>query len=364
MKKILFAAYSLDVGGIETSLVTLLNYLSTQEYEITLVLEKKQGIFLNSISEKINIIEYSPKSGRHRLVNKICNLVNRFGFIQKYKNRFDFSCAYATYSLPASFVARTASKNCALWVHSSYLDLFNENEKLYKQFFIKLHVNKYKNIIFVSNRSKKEFEKVMCKSNTVVCNNIIDYKSIKCLAEQKIKLKKSKNFTFLYVGRITENSKKISRLIEAAIELKNNKLAFKIIIIGDGKEMKKIKSIVKSNELNDYITFLGELKNPYPYFKIADALILVSENEGYPVVYNEAKTLGLPILTTNVSDSKADIQNRYGIVCNQKLEDIVEKMEHLVKNGFTSEINELNKFDPESFNNVIIKKIEKIINEE
>ena len=43
MKKILFAAYSLDVGGIETSLVTLLNYLSSKQYEITLVLEKKQA---------------------------------------------------------------------------------------------------------------------------------------------------------------------------------------------------------------------------------------------------------------------------------------------------------------------------------
>ena len=45
MKKILFSAYSLDVGGIETALVTLLKYL-VKDYDITLVLEKKQGIFL------------------------------------------------------------------------------------------------------------------------------------------------------------------------------------------------------------------------------------------------------------------------------------------------------------------------------
>ena len=43
MKKLLFSAYSLDVGGIETALVTLLNELAKKQYEITLVLEKKTG---------------------------------------------------------------------------------------------------------------------------------------------------------------------------------------------------------------------------------------------------------------------------------------------------------------------------------
>ena len=53
MKKLLFSAYSLDVGGIETALVTLLNELAKKQYEITLVLEKKQGIFLEDIDKKI-----------------------------------------------------------------------------------------------------------------------------------------------------------------------------------------------------------------------------------------------------------------------------------------------------------------------
>ena len=38
MKKILFSAYSLDVGGIEKALVILLNKLQQKEYDITLVL--------------------------------------------------------------------------------------------------------------------------------------------------------------------------------------------------------------------------------------------------------------------------------------------------------------------------------------
>lgn len=49
MKKILFAAYNLDLGGIETSLVTLTNFLLEKGYEITIALEKKEGVFLDKI---------------------------------------------------------------------------------------------------------------------------------------------------------------------------------------------------------------------------------------------------------------------------------------------------------------------------
>ena len=48
MKKLLFAAHNLDLGGIETALVTLANYLSEKGYDVTIALEKKEGVFLYS----------------------------------------------------------------------------------------------------------------------------------------------------------------------------------------------------------------------------------------------------------------------------------------------------------------------------
>ena len=58
MKKLLFAAHSLNLGGIEKALVTLTNILSKKGYKITIVLEKKEGIFLKELDPKIEIIEY------------------------------------------------------------------------------------------------------------------------------------------------------------------------------------------------------------------------------------------------------------------------------------------------------------------
>ena len=60
MKKLLFAAYSLDVGGIEKALVNLVNVLQNRGYDITVVLEKKQGIFLNELNKNIKDTKYLP----------------------------------------------------------------------------------------------------------------------------------------------------------------------------------------------------------------------------------------------------------------------------------------------------------------
>ena len=140
MKKILFAAYSLNIGGIETALVTLINYLAKKQYDITLVLEKKEGIFLDIIDKTVKIIEYSPSYNKNKIMAKLKNATKRLKFIFKYKNKFDCAISFATYSLSSSFIARTASNNSVLWVHNNYLSFFENNEKKYLDFFNKVNV--------------------------------------------------------------------------------------------------------------------------------------------------------------------------------------------------------------------------------
>ena len=78
-------------------------------------------------------------------------------FRMKYKNKYDFSCAYATYSKPASFVARTASKNSCLWVHSEYMQMFDNNKSKYVEFFEGVKAKEFKNIVFVSENARDIF---------------------------------------------------------------------------------------------------------------------------------------------------------------------------------------------------------------
>ncbi len=358
MKKLLFAAYSLDIGGIETALVTLVNHLQEKNYEITVVLEKKQGIFLKELNPKINIIEYAPSNSKNIIKRKIINLLKRIKFTLSYKNKFDFAASFATYSNSSSFVARTASKNNCLWGHANYVTLYDNNKEEVKKFFEEKKYKQFKNIIFVSKEGKEAFLKVFpeMKEKTIVCNNLIDEEKITKMAKETIELKKDpKKFTFLNVGRHDEKQKKLTRIIVAAKKLKEENKEFKILFIGDGQDSRMYQELVKKENLSDTIFFLGKKQNPYPYFKIADCIIVSSDYEGYPVVFLESFTLNRPIITTKVSDYE-EVKQGYGLVTEKTEEDIYQKMKQMIENRFTIE----KKFDSQKYNQEIIKKLEKI----
>lgn len=359
MKKLFFAAHSLDIGGIETALVTLLNALSRRGYDVTLALEKKQGIFLSELNSKVKVIEYTPSEIKFLPVRRAINLAKRLKFLFTYKNKFDFSASFATYSLASGFMARAASLNSTLWVHADYLSLFHGNLEKVKQFFTHVNEQKYKHILFVSNEAKNSFLKAFPeeKEKTIVCNNLIDYQKIKQKAEETIEEKRDTRLaTFLNVGRHDERQKKLTRLIEVCERLKNEGEKFRVFMIGDGKDTRFYQDLVKDKNLTQEILFLGRKKNPYPYFKISDCMILTSDYEGYPVVFIESFILGVPIITTDVSDSKQEIEGRYGYVTQKETEEIYKAMKKFIKEGYM--IKE--KFHPEEFNEAIMKQLESL----
>ena len=368
MKKLLFSAVTLDVGGIETALVRLLNYLADQKnngkykYEITLVLEKKQGLFLHSLDSRIKIIEYAPSNDKIVFIRKATNFLKQQLFKFIHGNKYDFSCSYATYSNSGAFVARTASRNSTLWCHMDYLAMFGENENKVKEFFEEKQYDKFKNIVFVSERSKETFLHVFpnARNKTIHINNWIDYNKILDLAEEKASDLQPKEdvTTFINIGRHYEDQKKLSRILEAAKILKDENKKFRIVFVGDGRDTKQYYDLVRKYDLKEYVIFLDRKKNPYPYLKMSDCTILTSDYEGYPVVFVESMVLNKPIITTNVSGVEAIEQNGYAIVTEKDAESIAFAMKTFIEEGFEIQ----NKFDAQKYDDEITEKLEKLMN--
>ncbi len=359
MKKLLFAAYSLDLGGIEKALVTLTNELQKRGYDITIVLEKKQGIFLEELDPKIHVIEYAPNESRNMVKRKVMNLIKRMHFILQYQNKFDFSASFATYSNSSAFISRIASKNNALWGHANYLTLFDNKEEKVKKFFKEKKYHQFKHIIFVSKEGKESFVKIFpeMKERTIVCNNLIDDKKIIEMSNETIDLPKDKEkFTFINVGRHDERQKKLTRIIRVAKELRKENYQFKILFIGDGQDNQLYRDLVKKEELEDVIIFLGKKQNPYPYIKQADCVLLSSDYEGYPVVFLESFILNKPIITTKVSDYE-EVEEGYGMTTEKDEKDIYKKMKKMIERGFKI----VKKFNSKKYNEEILKIIEQIL---
>ena len=330
-KKILIASYNLDFGGIETSLINLLKNMDLEKYDVTLVLEEIKGAFLKDVPSGIKIKEYKVSNNKNVLVRKFVNLLKRIKWMLLNYKRYYASICYATYSGPCGFVARTASRNKILFIHSNYYQAYDKDENNIRTFFDNRKIEKYNHIVFVSNESKKDLCKIYpnIKKKSVTINNLIDYERILKLSEKKVDVKRTTKKIFMFVGRLDESSKRLTLLLEVAKKCMEENVKALFWIVGSGPDEKMYKDIVKNNNL-DNVIFYGAKKNPYPYMKACDYLILTSRYEGFPVVYNEAIILEKPVITTiDVSDDYISIPNRFGYVVNEK--NIYDKVKELSK---------------------------------
>ena len=353
-KNIIFCAYNLDVGGIETALVSLLNNLDYQKYNIYLFLVKKEGIFLNRIPKQVKIITFNICESKNVIFRKAINFFKLQYFKLKYKNKFDFAAAYATTIKACTKLAYHFSKNNAIWIHGDFTKEFHG--KALKKFIKYINVQKYKKIIFVANSIKENFNKegIIFNGKSYVFNNFIDYNRINKLAEEKI-IKKRK-MTLVNVSRHEEKAKNLLLLLKCVKRLIDDGYDFDLWMVGDGPDHSLYTDYVQKNNLNDVVKFLGQKSNPFIYYKVADAVVLSSFFEGNPVVFIEAKVLEKPIITTNVSDALIDIKDKYGIVTDISEDGFYEGLKEFLDRGFQPQ-----KFNPEQFNKEILQKLTQVI---
>ena len=330
-KKIAFFTKNLDIGGIERAIINYVNSIPKDEYEITLFLDKKEGIYLDQIDKDIKIVDFNVSDNKIIILRKLINALKLLVFTIKYHNKFYFAANFATYLKSGAILSKRFSKNNAIWYHGNY---WNNPEEASK--FIKYtRTLKYKKIVFVSNSLKEKYLEYYPNTNQklYVLNNMINYEEM--IEKSKIDLGlKHEKTTILNVGRHEEKSKKLTLLFNATKKLIDSGYDFNLWLVGDGIDHQKYIDMVKKLNLDKYVTFFGKQNNVYPYYKLCDAVILTSIMEGNPVVYLEAKVLNKPVITTDVSDAKTEIKD-YGIINEFSPEGVYKGLKKFLDDGYT-----------------------------
>lgn len=370
-KSVLFTNYYMEIGGIEKALVNLLNNMDFNKYDITLLLQHKCGEFLNDIDKRVEVQSFNLVKSDFVLYRKCINMFKIIFTIIRNIRKYDFAGCYGPSHKESSLVALYASKNNAIWMHTNIVNHLknqydvNDDFKLKRilsKYFKKTKFRKFKNLMFVSNNSMNAYLNVYPddKDKCNICYNFIDYKNIISLSKESIDIKKNKKkVNLVNIGRHSEYEKRITRIIDM-VEVLKNKYDIKFYLIGDGPDHKMYVDLVKQKKLDKYIEFLGAKNNPYPYFLLADAVVLSSAFEGFPTVYTEALTLNIPVITTDVSDAKKIIAKKYGIVCKNDDQSFIKAVEKFIIQGF--EFAE--PFDPQKYNKQGMSLIERLIDNE
>ena len=327
MRRIVFFAKNMELGGVEKALLTLLNRLADENTSVTLVLEERRGALLSLLRPEIRVEEHRVSRCRFAPLRKALNFSRRMLWAARNHHKYDFSCAYCTYSVIGSRLAQYASENSCLYVHSDYA-VSLPDEADFRAFFEALHVNAFASLVFVSNESRASFAAVYpaLKERCRVINNLVDDAEIRARAAAPCPVQAEGGPVFLFLGRLEEESKRLTRMLEAFEIAHKAKPALRLWILGGGKDRALCERLIESYRLQDAVTMLGAQPNPYPYLRAADCLLLTSEYEGFPVVYTEALALGKNILTTiRVSDDAIDIAD-YACIVEKNAQAIAEEM--------------------------------------
>jgi glycosyltransferase involved in cell wall biosynthesis len=364
-KQILISVYDMEIGGIERSLINMLESFDYEKYEVDLLVCHHTGDLMNFLPNMVKIlpqidrytvfrkpISQCVKEGHYtlsvvRLLSKSManlkakkrNLEEGAGYIQmqlasKYSTPFipKLSKKYEvaiSYAWPHDLVASKVKANKKIaWIHTDYSKLEIDNK-------IDLHVwNQFNHIISVSDECKNSFltQYPTLKDKTMTIENINSPIFIRNMAKEKIHSKEmdENHFNIVSVGRLSY-VKGFDLAVKATRKLHDKGLTnIKWYVVGFGGYEEELRGIIRQNNLTNSFILLGKKTNPYSYVQRCDLYVQPSRYEGKAVTVTEAKILGKPILITNYPTSKSQVDNGLdGVICDLSVEGLANGIEEL-----------------------------------
>ena len=349
-KRILLVNNNMKIGGVQKALLEVLRQIHGV-YDVTLLLFCKTGALLEQVPADVRILETGSHyrflgisqaecTGRREKLTRgfYAGLSRLFGIspVLRLMDRTLPRTEPEVYDLAVSFLhcsgrrtcyggvaeyvlSRTKAKQRACYIHCDYLHAglcSRHSRKIYRN---------YDKLVCVSQSVRRAFLQVQPEltDRTVVVENPLSPERIRVLADAETCRTDRSWLNLVTVSRLA-GEKGLDRLIRVLSRLKDCRIRCRIV--GGGPEGKNLERLVREYGLEDRVFFEGERENPYPDMAAADLLCLPSRHEAAPVVIQEAKVLGLPVLTTRTLSAEEMVPPEYGFIVGEP-----EEMEQILR---------------------------------
>lgn len=339
--RILFCVESLSCGGAEKSLLSLLNSMDQNKFEIDVLVYKPGGEFEKFLPKTMNLksIGFTPGIS-HRINFKLLrflNLKNRHHNAQllwksirtaipSYKTNYDIAVSwgqgFATYYVSQKV---KAAKKYA-WVNIDYEKAgyyWKQDVHIYKEF---------DRVVGVSEFVKESMQKFLPKKQVISIRNIIDPDEIKSRGkEPKPENFEENSINIVSVGRLAKQ-KGFELAIGAIKKLIDDNLRVHLYIVGEGPERTTLEKGIEDLQLENHITLLGFRDNPYPYINDCDIYLQSSWFEGLGRTIIEAGLLCKPIVTTDFPTAYSILKDKEtGLIVPMTVEDIALGIKEIIE---------------------------------
>lgn len=364
-KKILFIIGILDTGGVSKSMLSLLNVIDKEKYEVSLLMMNTSGAFSNQIPARIRVLSDSRLTALTSGFSGIKDLISfrkgtGFHPLLAFLSLIRFVFSFIDKSLAGVFLARISPKitdeNFDLIIdYNGQQDLYYMVDKLNGKQKITFFHSDYRKWRYYEKADRKYFGKVdgiytiseECVSALKevfpeytdkfhLMENITSPSLINKLADELIEptlAKQQHDFIIASLGYVSIG-KGSELAVQVAKKLKEAGISFEWWFIGGVTNDWDYQGFVKKNGLEDNVKFLGVKANPYPYLKRADLYVHLSKFEGKSIALDEVKVLCKPVVVTNFSTVHDQFEDRVNAsICEMTVEDATDKVTELIHNA-------------------------------
>ena len=367
--KILVLHGHLSMGGEERVLLNVLRNLIELGYDVDLLITWNHGennLFENEIPKKVNYeFLFDNYNGKSKIIKEIYRLRTKTTYLKKVEKiieekKYDVIIDYSSNLL--KYKDFDIKVPIFAWIHFSLTfgeKLSGEKVEKYKKQY-----KKYDKILTICDTMRDEFVEIlgMDKTKVELVYNPINLEIIRKKAEN-VNPKYGnylKEDYFLQVSRLTQQ-KQPEHLVDIYYKLKQRGIKEKLYFIGNGEKVKLIRQKIKEYNLEDDIILLGQIENPYPFFKNAKLFLHTAKYEGLPTVLLESLAFGTPVVAYDCPTGPKDILGKnseygeliplndkdtfvkrvYELIDNNEKYENYKKMSLIRANDFSMETNKL-----------------------
>lgn len=339
---ILIFSQAMELGGVERSLLGLLDSIDYDRYDVDLFLMRHSGELMPYLNLKAKLLPEIPqyaslavpmvsllKSGQlgvlhGRLKGKLAAKrfdkrhpgskpsVTALTYSHKYTLSAMPQISDKTYDLAISFLTphyftreRVKAKKYAAWIHTDYTALsFDRSAEIAMW-------REYDAICGVSEQVTAAFDAEFPDLShlTETVENILPKNLIERQSNiPQSKMQRENKFALLSVGRFSEQ-KNFDNVPDICRRLVEDGLDVKWYLIGYGGEEPLIQQKITEAGMQDRVIILGKKDNPYPYMRACDLYVQPSRYEGKAVTVREAQLLGKPVVITNYATSASQLED-------------------------------------------------------
>ena len=330
-KKLICAVVpNLRVGGAERVLLTLLEAMSKDHYELRLiVLSSKQPDLMDFIPHSVEVSFLNIERASlaiFRLSSSVRSIRPDILFV----NLSYLSLLVAIFRplFPRSMIC-VARESSTVSLNNKYYRFPRWWDLLYRIFYRKID-----HIVCQSEQMAQDLEDnySVPRQKISVVGNPVDVSEINKKAKLKTtemaalfnKDKVAYRWRFTFVGGLRPE-KNVDGLLRALSSARFGDV--RLYIVGGGHEAKNLMELADTLGIAGRVFFTGPLKNPYPYVENADALLLTSHHEGLPNIILEALALDKQIISTPAGGVVSDLlhNDRIAVVAKDSTDGEIAK---------------------------------------